>query len=458
MSNILQEVMVKKNIIEHFPIDASMAEKNKRFKYIDLFSGIGGFRCALDSLGGKSVGYSEIDKKAIETYHLNFKDSPKHDLGDITKINHCESVDVLVGGVPCQSWSVAGKRKGFDDPRGKLWFDTIEMVRKTKPKVFIFENVKGLSDPRNKKNLELIKDNFREMDYFVQHQLLNSYDFGLPQNRTRIFIVGFRKDMRKFSERFEYPSPKENKFTVVDFLDGIKKKEIHKEKFSANILFDGKVPLSRNAFQKNDEFNDFFVLCDTRNGHTSIHSWDIKKTSKREKEVCMAILRNRRKKIYGTADGNPLSLSDIENLVGCSVKTEINSLIKKKILKYNDDGKIDLVNSKNSSGIDGIYRVYLPNSKIFSTLTATGTRDYIATEYVSGSTLEEYRHNFINNILKKGNLRQITSQEAARIQGFPKEFILHSNSTHAHKQLGNAVSPPVVRALVDEIAKTGIFE
>ena len=110
------------------------------FTYIDLFAGIGGFRTAIDALGGKCVGFSEIDKPCIETYLSNYGDSEKDNFGDITKIKELPKVDLIVGGVPCQSWSVAGKMRGFEDPRGKLWWDAIRLVKQSQPKIFIFEN------------------------------------------------------------------------------------------------------------------------------------------------------------------------------------------------------------------------------------------------------------------------------------------------------------------------------
>lgn len=456
------EIQDATNLLDLMVLDYGISKGDTsampKFKYIDLFSGIGGFRIALDSLGGKSKGYSEIDKFAIETYKLNFNDPESHNLGDITKIKELPKIDVLVGGVPCQSWSVAGKRKGFEDPRGRLWFDTIELTRKAKPKVFIFENVKGLIDPRNSENLLLIKESFEKLGYKVSYQILNAYDFSCPQNRSRIFIVGFRDDMQKYHKKFMFPSGKRKPLQLADFLDGIERKTVKKSKFTAKELFDGKIPLSRNAFQLEDELNDFFVLCDTRNGHTSIHSWDIRETTSSEKKICMAIMRNRRKNKYGSADGNPLSFGDIKELVNEATKKDIENLVGKKILKKTTGGKIDLVHSKNSSGIDGIYRVYLPNSPIFSTLTATGTRDYVATQYVEGDSPNEYRKNFIVNILKKGNLRQVTPKEAHRIQGFPPGFKIHKSDKYANKQIGNSVSPKVVEGLMKNIIQTGIFD
>lgn len=437
--------------------ESSEMKKKSTFTYIDLFSGIGGFRVALQALGGESKGFSEIDKQAIHTYKLNYDDPEDHNLGDVTQIEKIPEVDVLVGGVPCQSWSVAGKMKGFEDPRGRLWFDTIRMVEKTNPRVFIFENVKGLADPRNKKNLELITDSFKKLNYTVVCKVLNTYDFGLPQNRSRIFIVGFRDDQKKFADKFVFPESKMTPKHLVTFIDGVKEKSIIKQKLNLHELHEGKAPLSRNISQKIDEFNDFFVLCDTRNGHTSIHSWDIVDTTKNEKKICMTILKNRRKSIYGEFDGNPLSFANISALCPEASKKDIDNLVKKKILKYTSDKRIDLVNSKNSSGVNGIYRVYLPNSTIFSTLTATGTRDYIATKYVVGKSVAEYKQNFIEEILKKKNYRQISIKEALKIQGFPPEHKMTPSEKYAHKQVGNSVSPTVVKAVFENIKKTGIF-
>ncbi|MCB0350025.1 MAG: DNA (cytosine-5-)-methyltransferase, partial [Bdellovibrionales bacterium] len=126
-----------------------------RFTFIDLFAGIGGFRIALEKAGGQCVGYSEIDKQAIKTYSQNFNTCEELALGDITSCKAFPKADLIVGGVPCQSWSIAGKNRGFDDERGQLWFDTIRAVKTVMPKAFIFENVKGLTDPRNAESLDL---------------------------------------------------------------------------------------------------------------------------------------------------------------------------------------------------------------------------------------------------------------------------------------------------------------
>lgn len=423
--------------------------KEPRFTFIDLFAGIGGFRVALEKLGGKCLGFAEIDKAATEVYKLNFlglESTEEAEFGSVTDMGKVpiEDIDLIVGGVPCQSWSVAGKMKGFDDPRGRLWIDTIRLVQKNKPKAFIFENVKGLYDPRNKANLYLILDEFAKLGYAVRYDLLNSCDFGLPQNRERIFIVGIRHDIKNFNE-FHFPTPIEPKLTLGDLISGAEffSRNV-KKKIDPKDLFGDKVPMARNRFQMLDELNDFFVFCDTRNGHTTIHSWEITRTTEREKEICLSILRNRRKKKFGKMDGNPLSLAVLAQLVPNLTEGELISLVNKKILRYVEGQGYEFVNSKNSAGIRGIYRIYLPHSSIFSTLTATGTRDMVALKTIAAENPKEYKARFLAEIVKKRLYRPITPKEAGKLQGFPSEFAIHKDEKAAHKQFGNAVSTSVV--------------
>lgn len=424
----------------------------KKFKFIDLFSGVGGFRIPLEKLGGKCVAYSEIDKNAIDVYKNNFNTNSEVFLGDITKIKKIPKTDLVVGGVPCQAWSVAGKKKGFNDPRGKLWKDCIQLVKKNKPKAFIFENVKGLYDPRNKGSLELIISEFRKSGYDVFHKVLNAYDFGLPQNRDRLFIVGIRADI-KFD--FNFPIPTDNHKPLSKIIDNLDIKSIHfkKKKFIPKNLFGEKIPFSRNRFQKDDELNDFFIFCDTRDGHTTIHSWDLIKTSQIEKKICLAILKNRRKKIYGEWDGNPLSFKSIKDLVKETNIRNLKSLIKKNILIQEEDGRYELMNTKNSAGINGIYRVFLPQSDIFATITATENRDFIATKSITGKNPEEYKKKFIKEIFSKNNYRLLSGRESGRLQGFPDDFKIHPNDKIAKKQFGNAVPTNVVYSLARELLK-----
>jgi DNA (cytosine-5)-methyltransferase 1 len=177
-----------------------------KFKFIDLFAGIGGFRLALQNLGGSCVFTSEWDEKAQTTYLANFGEKP---LGDITQEQTKQSIpdefDVLCAGFPCQAFSIAGRRGGFEDTRGTLFFDVADIIKKKRPKAFLLENVKGLRSHSKGKTLEVILNVLRnDLGYFVpEPQILNAKDFGVPQNRERIYIVGFRADLD--IENFAYP-------------------------------------------------------------------------------------------------------------------------------------------------------------------------------------------------------------------------------------------------------------
>jgi DNA (cytosine-5)-methyltransferase 1 len=426
--------------------------KKNKFTFIDFFSGVGGFRIPAEKFGGKCIGFSEIDQSAISVYEDNFNNDNESPLGDITNLHKLPKADVYFGGVPCQAWSVAGKKLGFEDPRGKLWEDTIRVTAINKPKVFIYENVKGLLDPRNRPSLNLILSEFNKAGYKTYYSLLNAYDFGLPQNRDRIFIVGIRKDIA--TKPFMFPKPFEHGNNLSTIIDELPSKRNKKKSFQPKDLFGEQIPASRNRFQKNDELNDFFIFCDTRDGHTTIHSWDLKLSSRRDREICMTILKNRRKSIYGPWDGNPMSLDDLSKLVPNLKLDELKRLVKKDFLKIEDiDGKekFELRNTKNSAGIFGVYRVFMPSSKIFSTITATENRDFIALEQVNGVEPDQYKKDFINKIYKPQKFRLLTGRETARLQGFPDKFKIHSNDKTAKKHFGNAVPAKVVESVLGEL-------
>lgn len=429
-----------------------------KFTFVDLFAGIGGFRIPLEELGGKCLGYSEIDKEAIKVYKKNFISYINADelyLGNITNLHQLPfEVDVLVGGVPCQPWSIAGKLQGLDDPRGKLWIDVFRVIQANQPKGFILENVKGLTDPRNRDSLNYIIQSLTHCGYQVKFKVLNSYDFGLPQDRDRVFIVGVRTDIEN-STSFEFPQPLGTSVKLYDVIPGVQRCQFTKKKFPPDVLFEGKIPASRGRFQKIDELNDFFVFADIRDGHTTIHSWDLIPTTSREKLICKTILKNRRKKIYGPKDGNPLSGEILSQLVPDLKTEELDRLTSKKILRYVDNKGYEFVNSKISSGIHGVSKIFLPHADVIATLTATGTRDFVATKSLQCQEPEAYKKAFIKEIYRKRKFKPLTAQDYARLQGFPEWFQLADSEITAKYQLGNAVSVPVVyylaKALLDII-------
>jgi DNA (cytosine-5)-methyltransferase 1 len=192
------------------------------FTFIDLFAGIGGFRMALQELGGRCVFTSEWEKQAQETYFENFGDIPYGDItAQETKAAIPKKFDVLCAGFPCQAFSIAGKRGGFEDTRGTLFFDVAEIIKRHQPKALFLENVKGLVNHKSGKTLATILNVLRnDLGYIVpEPRILNAKDYGVPQNRERIFIIGFRKDYMEAAEQFAYPEPSGKKVAIRRILE-----------------------------------------------------------------------------------------------------------------------------------------------------------------------------------------------------------------------------------------------
>lgn len=478
------------------------------FSFIDLFAGIGGFRLALQSVGGTCIGFSEIAPDAINTYCKNFKEDESANFGDITQLKTLPEHDFMTAGVPCQSWSIAGKNLGFNDDRGQLWNDTLYLLNKVRPKAFIFENVKGLADPRNAEALDYILNRIKQAGYYAKVNVLNAYDYGVPQTRVRIYIVGFKE--KKYLDKFVLANANPGRVQLSDVLDECD--AIQSRQLNAT---NARWSLSCNE----QGFNDYFLFNDLRNGCTTIHSWDIQETTDREKNICYLLLKNRRKDKYGDLDGNPLKLQHFKELDSSIRKNELDELVRKGILKHvpylykvcgsgeglsenacwvltqakegninfdnlksskelkkrkisaseilsslEDAGVVrcvevryDFKNTKISTGLAGINRIFLPSCKIYPTLVASDTNDYVTTENISAENIEEFRKKFMESVYKAGNYRQITKQEACRIQGFPADYILPSSRPRWMKLVGNSVAVPVIKMLANAVVNTGVF-
>ena len=193
---------------------------NPKFTFIDLFAGIGGFRMAMQNLGGKCVFSSEWDTQAQKTYLLNYGEVPFGDITkETTKAYIPDGFDILCAGFPCQAFSLAGKRLGFEETRGTLFFDVAEIIRRKRPKAFFLENVKGLLIHDKGRTIQTILNVLREdLNYFVPDpQIINAVDFGVPQHRERVYIVGFRKDQNV--HEFSYPQPTDSTKTFADIKE-----------------------------------------------------------------------------------------------------------------------------------------------------------------------------------------------------------------------------------------------
>lgn len=186
------------------------------FKFIDLFAGIGGIRLGFERVGGTCVFSSEWDEDACKTYTANFSEHPA---GDITKISAADipDFDILLGGFPCQAFSIIGKQEGFaDETRGTLFFEIERILKAKRPPAFMLENVRNLVAHDKGRTLKVIIEHLEALEYHVYWKVLNALDFGVPQKRERIIIVGFKGDV-EFS--FPEPIPKEQRKTLTDILE-----------------------------------------------------------------------------------------------------------------------------------------------------------------------------------------------------------------------------------------------
>lgn len=214
----------------------------KEFTFIDLFAGIGGFRLALEKLGGKCVFSSEKDKYAQKTYSANFDEIPS---GNIKKIEN-EDIpehDVLCAGFPCQSFSISGKQKGFEDTRGTLFYEIARIADFHKPKVLLLENVRNLVRHNNGKTFKVMKDIIEEMGYEFHYEVLNASKYGIPQSRKRVFMIGLNKEYN-YSD-FNFPAPTKERVSLKDILlpnklteEYVKDVEVEWKKNKQTTLFD----------------------------------------------------------------------------------------------------------------------------------------------------------------------------------------------------------------------------
>lgn len=206
-------------------------KREKQITFIDLFAGIGGFHLALHDLGAKCVFASEWNDHARKTYEHNFKNidpaifNEGRFAGDITKVvespkkirENIPEFDILTGGFPCQPFSNAGYKKGFKDPRGTLFYDVVKILEEMRPSAFFLENVRHLYKHDNGETFKTIKQTLLDLGYTFDEKIVRASDFGLPQHRPRLFMVGF--DKKRFGDiKFEFPGPIERTMTMSDIF------------------------------------------------------------------------------------------------------------------------------------------------------------------------------------------------------------------------------------------------
>lgn len=443
-------------------------KKDKTIKFIDLFAGLGGTRIGFEQacfdigLNTTCVFTSEIKEHAIKTYKYNF---PSSDIsGDITKIDAKEipDFDYLLGGFPCQAFSFAGSRKGFGDTRGTLFFEVERILREKKPKGFILENVEGLvahdkiklSDPIGR-TLETILNKLNDLGYKVSWKLLNSSNFGVPQSRKRIYIIGGRE------------------------------KEINLENFPvltskmSDILEQG-CPTMASPFitklLKHYKANDLYgkAIKDKRGGGENIHSWDIglKGTvSKEQKNLLELLLRERRKKKWSQnkgikwMDGMPLTLEEISTFYGNDLfskksprdlKMMLDDLVQKGYLSY--EHPKDLVSTTAFNGLKLMERSHITTiEKGYNIVSGKLSFEISKILDPNGLAPTLVATDMEKLAVVDGNgLRRLTIREGLRMFGFPEEYKISLPLRQAYDLLGNSIVVPVVKDVAKRLLSNSV--
>lgn len=407
-----------------------------------MFAGTGGIRLALEQacteagIRTQCIFSSEIDKNACMSYELNFGENP---YSDIREVHEFPDFNFLLAGFPCQAFSYAGKRKGFGDTRGTLFFEVERILAKKKPEYFLLENVRGLVTHDKGRTFQTIKEKLETIGYSVQHLLLNSSNFNVPQNRIRIYIVGVlnrsakltlnsdlgASDTHKFKLRTEnnqgslFEQYKIKPKTVKDILE---KNPDSKYICSSDFIDKLKKVIGEDLSQLNG-----YRLIDYRGGK-SLHSWELGikgNCTRGEIKFMNLLIANRRKKTFGLhQDGKSLTKKQIETFYPTDDFHQITqSLINKGYLSCNDEKYNPVCGNMSFE----VFKFLDPDG-ISITLTASDSN----------------RLGVIQNNIP----RRITPRECARLQGYPDNYKLLNNDSAVYKQMGNGVSVPVIKELL----------
>jgi len=295
----------------------------KNIKFMDFCAGIGGGRIGLEELGMQCLGFSEIDKDAEFTYR-NFFGQNEVNYGDLMKINPNDlpSFDFMVGGFPCQTFSIIGDRCGLEDKeRGQVIYGLVKILKAKKIKYVILENVKGLINHDKGRTLQIILELLNEAGYRVYYKLLNSLDFGVPQMRERIYFVGIRKDLIDDDFQYKFPKKSNKKLTIEECLIDDDKSLIFDEKHKSYSTF---LKYLNNKYNKGkytiDSLlkNDYTII-DTRQSDLRIY---YKKTP---------TLRKGRHGILYVKNGRFRKLSGYESLLLQGFPKQYANIIKNKV-------------------------------------------------------------------------------------------------------------------------------
>lgn len=372
-----------------------LSEQQQKLQVGTLFSGIGAIEHALERLeiSHDIIFAGDIDKFVKQSYEANYHDKLQNWHDDITKFDakpFLNKIDLLVGGSPCQAFSMVGKRLGLDDVRGTLFYEFARVVNESKPKVFIYENVRGLINHDEGRTWQVVQDVFHDLGYKIYSQVLNSRDFGIPQNRERIFVIGFKDNTTNFT----FPQPIKLTTTMQDFLeDYIDSKYYLKEK---GVKF---VTSSKNKNKRYTQINGDVMLCQKANQQFNWH---------------------------GDFVFEKCDTPEFDEFIFDVNKVEEKYYLSDKVRDY----------------------VLSSGTKNFKTSTTT---DLPIARPLLQSMHKMHRAGVDNYVTHTGRIRKLTPRECLRLMGFRDNFKIAVSDTQMYRQAGNSIVVDVLIALLKQM-------
>ncbi len=431
-----------------------MTRQMKKIRFIDLFAGLGGTRigfeqaCEEVGIETQCVFTSEIKPYAAQIYKHNFNNEIVH--GDITQITEDEvpDFDFLLGGFPCQAFSAAGKRHGFNDTRGTLFFDVARIIKAKMPKGFLLENVEGLvthdrqdKDKKIGNTLETIIEVLEDLGYNVDWKVLNAKDFGVPQVRKRIYIIGNR------TKKISLANFKNSSSTYSSIQEsGLPPLET---KFTKRLL----------ELYTPSELADKSIK-DKRGGADNIHSWDLElkgHISKTQKEILSKLLLERRKKKWAELkgitwmDGMSLTLDEIHSFYSfiprVELKEHLDDLVNKKYLRYEHPKEIAL----NENGTEKReYAQHLEKGYNIVTGKLSFELNKILGPNSIAPTIVATEADRIG-VIDGDKIRRMSENECLRFFGYPSWYKSNISHKDLYDLIGNTVVVPVIKAVAGKV-------
>lgn len=371
-----------------------------------LFSGIGAAEHALKRLKVKSeiVFAGDIDPHVRESYFANYEiteDRWHDDVHNFDARPFLGKVDIVVGGAPCQAFSMVGKRGGLADTRGTLFHEFARVIRQCEPKVFIFENVRGLLSHDEGRTWAVIQNEFKKLGYAIQYEVLNSRDFAIPQNRQRLFVIGFKK----VTTKFEFPKPVPLKLTMQELLEDTCDSQYYLKKKGVKF-----VTSSKNRVKRYTQINGDVALCQKANQQFNWHGDFV---YEQEEEVVAL---------------------DFDEFIFDVSEVEEKYFLSEKVRDY----------------------VLASGTKTFKTSTET---DLPVARPLLQSMHKMHRAGVDNYVTyPRGRIRKLTPRECLRLMGFRDSFKIVVSNTQMYRQAGNSIVVDVLAAIFKQmdITKYGV--